>query len=102
MAHIGPARVSCPEIHGFGIAEIRSVSNDAASFRFKKLSRTVSGMIVDDHHFVGTGRVLANAFEKQLIVPDLIVDGDDHAQHAVPVPSGFTANLNSSFQSNTV
>src|SRR5512143_473916 len=47
-------------------------------------------MIVDDNDFVRTSRVLLDSLKEELVVPELIVNGDDDAEHVTrfpPLPS---------------
>jgi hypothetical protein len=76
-----PACCLRPKIHRFGVAEVSIVSNHPAPVRLEEPRRAVRRVIVDDDDFVGTGRVSADSFEKELIVTELIVNGDNDAQH---------------------
>jgi len=81
-----PACCLRPEIHRFGVAKVSIVSNNPTPVRLEEPRRAVRRVIVDDDDFVGTGRVSADSFEKELIMTELIMNGDNDAQHNFNAP----------------
>src|SRR2546425_12912109 len=75
------ARQVGAEVHRFGVAEVSIVSNHPAPVCLEELRRAVRRVIVDNDDLVRTGRVPADSFEEELIVTELIVNGDNDTQH---------------------
>src|SRR5579863_758806 len=67
------------EIHRLRITEVDEVFYHPAAIGLKKGAGAVRGMIIDDNQLVGTRGVPPNSVEEELVVSDLIVDGDDNA-----------------------